>query len=450
MLSLIQDLRHGLRSLASKPGFAIAAILTLALGIGVNTALFSVIKAVVFDPLPYPHAERLVSLAQANTDNERLPINIGYPTFVDWQQQLHSFDSIAVFADWQASLQTPGDAQMLTGMRVSPQYFDVFGVKPMLGRTFTEAEDQSALRDVVVIGARIWHEQFASDPAIVGRKLSVNGRDRVVVGVLPDAFRPAFYGNVAMVPEIWLPLGYRIGDSPACRDCLHLQAVARLKTDADLRAARAELDALAPRLIRDFPDYYPLYSMKEYRYNNITQPNRNRLLWIDPYVDGLKTGHTDLAGYCLVASAKRGERRLVSVILGARSDSVRVSDAQKLLNHGFQAYDTVQLFPSGQSISTLRVWKGATNEVAAGFATDRYLTLPKGKAPKLTLTMAATEPLLAPVDKGLPVGTVHVVLEGKPVADLPLVALQEVPAGSFVTRAWDTVRLWFKQLGSSS
>jgi len=211
-----------------------------------------------------------------------------------------------------------------------------------------------------------------------------------------------------------------------------------------------DMARLATALIRDFPDYYPLYSMKEYRYNNITQPNRNRLLWIDPYVDGLKTGHTYLAGYCLVASAKRGERRLVSVILGARSDSERVSDAQKLLNHGFQAYDTVQLFPSGQSISTLRVWKGATNEVAAGFATDRYLTLPKGKAPKLTLTMAATEPLLAPVDKGLPVGTVHVVLEGKPVADLPLVALQEVPAGSFITRAWDTVRLWFKQLGSSS
>jgi D-alanyl-D-alanine carboxypeptidase (penicillin-binding protein 5/6) len=206
-----------------------------------------------------------------------------------------------------------------------------------------------------------------------------------------------------------------------------------------------DMARLAAALIRDFPDYYPLYSMKEYRYNNITQPNRNRLLWIDPYVDGLKTGHTDLAGYCLVASAKRGERRLVSVILGSRSDSVRVSDSQKLLNHGFQAYDTVQLFPSGQSISTLRVWKGATNEVAAGFATDRYLTLPKGKAPKLTLTMAATEPLLAPVDKGLPVGTVHVVLEGKPVADLPLVALQEVPAGSFITRAWDTVRLWFKQ-----
>ncbi|HSC09803.1 MAG TPA: ABC transporter permease [Rhodanobacteraceae bacterium] len=257
MRSLLQDLRQGLRSLAAKPGFTLAAILTLALGIGVNTAIFSVIKAVVFDPLPYPHAEQLVSLAQANTEYERLPINVGYPTFVDWQQQLHSFASVAVFADWQASITTPGDAQMLTGMRVSPQYFDVFGVKPILGRTFTEAEDQSGLRDVVVLGARVWRDQYGSDPNIVGRKVTVNGRDRAVVGVLPESFRAAFYGNVAMVPEIWLPLGYRLGDPPACRDCLHLQAVARLKPDANLGAARAELDALAARLISDYPQAYP-------------------------------------------------------------------------------------------------------------------------------------------------------------------------------------------------
>ena len=209
-------------------------------------------------------------------------------------------------------------------------------------------------------------------------------------------------------------------------------------------ASANDLARLTAALIRDFPDYYPLYALKEYRYNNITQPNRNRLLWIDPYVDGVKTGHTELAGWCLIASAKRGERRLLSVVLGARSDAVRASDSQKLLNYGFQAYDTVQLFPSGQPVSTLRVWKGATNEVAAGFDADRYLTLPKGKAGKLTLTMAATEPLLAPVAKGLTVGTVHVALEGKPVADLPMVALQEVPAGGLITRAWDTVRLWFK------
>jgi putative ABC transport system permease protein len=257
MLSLLQDLRHALRSLGAKPGFALAAILALALGIGANTAIFSVIKAVIFDPLPYPRAERLVSLAQANTDSDRMPINIGYPTFVDWQQQLHSFESIAVFADWQASIATSGDAQMLSGMRVSPKYFDVLGVAPMLGRTFTEEEDQSGLRDVVVLGAGVWRGQLGADPNVIGRKLNVNGRDRTVVGVLPESFRPSFYGNVAMIPEIWLPLGYRLGDPPACRDCLHLQAVARLKADADLRVARGELDALGMREIHDFPQSYP-------------------------------------------------------------------------------------------------------------------------------------------------------------------------------------------------
>jgi D-alanyl-D-alanine carboxypeptidase (penicillin-binding protein 5/6) len=206
-----------------------------------------------------------------------------------------------------------------------------------------------------------------------------------------------------------------------------------------------DLARLAAALITDFPEYYPLYALKEYRYNNITQPNRNRLLWVDPYVDGLKTGHTELAGWCLIASAKRGEGRILSVVLGATSDAARVSESQKLLNYGFQAYDTVQLYPSGQPVTSLRVWKGAANEVAAGFLTAQFLTLPKGKASKLNLTMAATEPLLAPVAKGLPVGTVRVALEGRPVAELPMVALQDVPPGRLMHRAWDTVRLWFKQ-----
>jgi D-alanyl-D-alanine carboxypeptidase (penicillin-binding protein 5/6) len=205
-----------------------------------------------------------------------------------------------------------------------------------------------------------------------------------------------------------------------------------------------DLALLAAALIRDFPDYYPLYSLKEYRYNNITQPNRNRLLWIDPYVDGVKTGHTDTAGWCLIASAKRGQRRLLSVVLGAATDAVRASESQKLLNYGFQAFDTVQLYQSGKPVSTLRVWKGADNDVPAGLVADGYLTLPKGKADKLQLTLAATEPLVAPVMQGQRVGTVKVALEGRPVAEYPLVALAEVPAASFFGRAWDTVRLWFK------
>ena len=204
-----------------------------------------------------------------------------------------------------------------------------------------------------------------------------------------------------------------------------------------------DLARLTVALIRDFPEYYPMFAIKEYRYNNITQSNRNRLLWSDPYVDGVKTGHTDDAGYCLVASAKRGERRLVSVVLGAASDGERTADSEKLLNWGFQSYDTVALYQSGKPVTTLRVWKGAEREVSAGFLANRYVTLPKGKASELQLTMQSTQPLIAPVLASQKVGTVDVSLEGQKIASFPLIALQGVPIASIFGRAVDTVRLWF-------
>jgi D-alanyl-D-alanine carboxypeptidase (penicillin-binding protein 5/6) len=206
----------------------------------------------------------------------------------------------------------------------------------------------------------------------------------------------------------------------------------------------ADLARVASALIRDFPEYYPLYALKEYRYNNITQPNRNRLLWTDPFVDGVKTGYTDAAGYCLIASAKRGPRRLLSVVLGAGSDAARTSESQKLLNYGFQFYDTVELYQNGESVSTLRVWKGAANAVPAGFVADQYVTLPKGQAQKLKLTLEAIEPLVAPVTRGQRVGAVKVTLEGKPLGEFALLALDDVAPASFFGRMWDTVRLWFK------
>ncbi|HEX2390382.1 MAG TPA: D-alanyl-D-alanine carboxypeptidase family protein [Casimicrobiaceae bacterium] len=204
-----------------------------------------------------------------------------------------------------------------------------------------------------------------------------------------------------------------------------------------------DIARLAAALIRDYPEFYPLYSQKEFRYNNITQSNRNRLLWTDPYVDGVKTGHTDAAGWCLVASAKRGDRRLVSVVLGAASDSSRAAESQKLLNWGFQAFDTVSLYQSGKPVTTLRVWKGAKRDVNAGFVADRYLTLPKGKADKLALTLESREPLIAPVLSGQPVGVVKVALEGQAVAEFPMIALEEVPLANLFGRAVDTVKLWF-------
>ena len=206
----------------------------------------------------------------------------------------------------------------------------------------------------------------------------------------------------------------------------------------------ADVAKLAQAVVRDYPEFYPLYSQKEFRYNNITQPNRNRLLWSDPYVDGMKTGHTEAAGWCLVASAKRGERRLVSVVLGAQSDSARAAESQKLLNFGFQAFDTVALYQSGRPVSTLKVWKGAEREVNAGFLADRYVTLPHGRAGDLKLTLEAMEPIVAPVSRGQRVGVVRVALDGKPIAEFPLIALDEVGLANVFVRAWDSVRLWFK------
>ena len=206
----------------------------------------------------------------------------------------------------------------------------------------------------------------------------------------------------------------------------------------------ADLARIAVALIRDFPEYYPLYALKEYRYNNISQSNRNRLLWTDPFVDGMKTGYTEAAGYCLIASAKRGPRRLVSVVLGAASDASRASESQKLLNYGFQFYDTVQLYQNGQPVSTLRVWKGAANSVPAGFVADQYVTLPKGQAQKLKLTMQAVEPLVAPLTRGQRVGVVKVTLDDKPLGEFALFALEDVAPASLLGRLWDTARLWFK------
>ena len=205
-----------------------------------------------------------------------------------------------------------------------------------------------------------------------------------------------------------------------------------------------DLAKLAHAVIRDYPEYYPLYAKREYRYNRITQPNRNRLLWTDPFVDGMKTGHTEAAGWCLIASAKRGERRLLSVVLGAASDAARAAESQKLLNHGFQAFDTVQLYQSGKPVAALKVWKGAEREVNAGFLADRHLTLPRGRAGDLKLTLEAMEPLVAPVARGQRVGVVKITLDDRHAAEFPLIALDDVGPANVFVRAWDTVRLWFK------
>lgn len=206
-----------------------------------------------------------------------------------------------------------------------------------------------------------------------------------------------------------------------------------------------DLYLLASALIRDFPaEYGQYYSQKEFRYNNITQPNRNRLLWLDPSVDGVKTGHTEAAGYCLIASSNRGGRRLVSVLLGSTSESTRAQESQKLLNWGFQFFDSVKLHPANQSVKAIEVWKGAGKEVKAGFKNDIVVTVPKGDAEKLKAELITQQPLVAPVAQGQRVGTLRVSYDGKPLGEYPLVALEGVGVAGLFGRAWDTLRLWLK------
>jgi D-alanyl-D-alanine carboxypeptidase (penicillin-binding protein 5/6) len=205
-----------------------------------------------------------------------------------------------------------------------------------------------------------------------------------------------------------------------------------------------DLAKLTTALIRDFPDFYPLFSIKEYRYNNINQPNRNRLLWSDPHVDGVKTGHTEGAGYCLIASAKRDSRRLLSVVLGTTSEASRASESQRLLDYGFQFYDGVKLYSAGQVVSQLRVFKGRLNNVKAGFDTDFALSVPKGQSAQLKVEVQSLQPLLAPVRIGQRVATLKLTLGDKPWGEYPLVALEEVPLAGFFGRAWDTVKMWFE------
>jgi D-alanyl-D-alanine carboxypeptidase (penicillin-binding protein 5/6) len=210
-------------------------------------------------------------------------------------------------------------------------------------------------------------------------------------------------------------------------------------------ATARDLYLLAAALIRDFPEpYAQYYSQREYRYNGITQPNRNRLLWLDSTVDGVKTGFTEAAGYCLVASSKRGPRRLLSVLLGSTSETARAQESQKLLNWGFQFFDAVRLYPGGAAVKEIEVWKGAKRTLKAGFRGDLVVSVPKGQADRLKAELLSPSPLVAPIAEGGRVGNLHVTLDGKLIGEYPVVALEAVPAAGIFGRAWDTLRLWLK------
>ncbi len=202
-----------------------------------------------------------------------------------------------------------------------------------------------------------------------------------------------------------------------------------------------DMAILAAALIRDYPEHYPLFGLHDYTFNNVTQANRNRLLWLDPFADGLKTGHTETAGFCLVGSAKRDKRRLISVVLGAESDNLRASESQKLLNYGFQSFDAVRLYQANQQVAAMRVWKGTESHFALGFRQDLYLSIPKGQLSQLKASIQTRQPILAPITQGQQMGTLKLTLADKPYAEFPLIALESVTLANVFSRGWDSMRL---------
>jgi D-alanyl-D-alanine carboxypeptidase (penicillin-binding protein 5/6) len=220
-------------------------------------------------------------------------------------------------------------------------------------------------------------------------------------------------------------------------------------TEAGHQSSARDLATIAMHVIQDHPNFYPLYAIRQYTYNNIRQDNRNMLLGRDPTVDGLKTGYTEAAGYCLAASAVRdlpnGKRRLLAVVLGTASREARASESQKLLNWGWTAWDPIRLFDATKPIATVPVWKGAVKDVRLGVAQPVVVTVPKGEGDKLKTTVERTDPLVAPLTKGQRVGTLKVATAGgAPIASVPLVVLEPVELAGLFGRAWDAIRLWVK------
>lgn len=201
---------------------------------------------------------------------------------------------------------------------------------------------------------------------------------------------------------------------------------------------------LTAALIRDFPEIYKSFSIKEYTYNGIPQRNRNRLLWLDPTSDGVKTGHTENAAYCLVASARRKHMRLISVILGAQSEAVRTQESQSLLGYGFRFYETRRLFAALQPLARARVWKGENPEVALGLERDLFVTIPRREAGALKASVDLSPRITAPVNKGAHKGVLKVALGESALLNRPLIALHAVPEGGVIQRLADELRLLLK------
>ena len=250
------DLRYAFRVLRKSPSFALTAVVTLALGIGANTAIFSAVKAVLLNQLPYRDPDRLVKLGEADAGEKRAE-TVGYTTAYDWRRLSHSFESMSLYRDAAGAIVERGEPELVSGLRVNYDFFDTLGIRMQIGRGFLPEEDRPDHRYEVVLVHGLWTRRFGGDPNIVGRVIRLSDSSYTVVGVLPAGFRPLEIPGSAGTPEIFEPLGYALTDPWACRDCQHLQLIARLKQGVPAAQAHAELNTIMADLVRHYPASYP-------------------------------------------------------------------------------------------------------------------------------------------------------------------------------------------------
>lgn len=298
------------------------------------------------------------------------------------------------------------------------------------------------LGDLVTISEKAWRTKGSRMFVEVGKQVSV---EDLLQGMIVQS------GNDASVA-----LAEHIAGSEETFAALMNQYAFQLKMlstqytnstglpSKDHYTTAADIARLATAIISEFPEYYKWYSQREYSFNNIPQHNRNRLLWRDKSVDGLKTGYTENAGYCLVSSAKRGDMRLISVVLGAPNEKSRTDSSQALLNYGFRFYETHKLYGEGEHIDSAKVWKGAADSASIGLKEDLYVTVPRGQYETLKVSMDVSTALVAPVNTEHALGSVTVAMNGEVVAEAPVYALAPVESGGILRRMTDEVRLWFE------
>jgi len=294
-----------------------------------------------------------------------------------------------------------------------------------------------SLEDQVLISEKAWRTGGSKMFVEVGKRVGLEDLLKGMIVQSGNDASVALAEHIAGSEETFADLMNTHAERLGMKDS-HFTNATGLPHEDHYTTAR-DIALVTAASIREFPQYYAWYAEKEFVYNDIKQPNRNRLLWRDDAVDGVKTGHTEAAGYCLVTSAKRDGMRLTSVVMGTSGEEARAKASLALLNYGFRFYETHELYPGGQQVETLRVWMGDIQDLPVGPAEDVYVTIPRRKYDKLSAQLVKNPDISAPVPRGAEVGHISIGLEGEEVRRVPLIALQDVAEGGLWQKAVDSV-----------